>query len=151
MGFLKGILMNTKAGREEAANDRKIKQGMMRLEMDRSKVGAKKHEAHRKEMVDASVAVLEQILADGVQESEARQLEYFFYAENSEAAEKMQQWVTDGKYDTKPIEQKDGRFLVNGFSTPKKMDVASVKNWVHNMCNAGLKNDCKFEAWGLGK
>ena len=86
----------------------------------------------------------------GVTRESQLKLEYFFYTNTREKAEtlaqKLAQMGYTGSFDHSASDKK--QFLVNGWTSPMKMDGQTVLDWTARMCDVGHEHDCEFDGWG---
>lgn len=86
----------------------------------------------------------------GVTEESRLKLEYFFYTNTKEKAAALAQKLADLGYadscDNAATNKKE--FLINGWTSPMKMDDKTVLDWTASMCDLGREHDCDFDGWG---
>lgn len=97
-----------------------------------------------------SPQVVAQLRKCGVTDESRLKLEYFFYTNTREKAGALAQELAQmgyaGGYDHSASDKK--QFLVNGWTSPIKMDEKTVLDWTARMCDVGRKHDCEFDGWG---
>ncbi len=75
-------------------------------------------------------------------------LEFFFYTNKSANAEALNSKLVDLGYDSRFGESAgdSALFMTTGWTTPIRMDEATVINWIETMCRLGFANDAKFDS-----
>ncbi len=75
-------------------------------------------------------------------------LEFFFYTNNSANAETLNSKLVDLGYDSRSGESASdpALFITTGWTTPIRMDEATVINWIETMCRLGFANDAEFDS-----
>lgn len=98
-------------------------------------------------MLPQTVAQLRQ---HGVTGDTALRLNFFFYTNSESNAANLASVLKQRGYDVETGESAadDGTFLVAGWTTPIKMDEATVGPWAEDMCRCGFAHDCEFDGWG---
>ncbi len=95
------------------------------------------------------VSMTRQALAQ-LREHEDRELrlEFFFYTNNSANAETLNSKLVDLGYDSRSGESASdpALFITTGWTTPIRMDEATVINWIETMCRLGFANDAEFDS-----
>ncbi len=85
-----------------------------------------------------------------LREYEGRELrlEFFFYTNNSANAEALNSKLLKLGYDSTSDESasEPGLFVSSGWTTPIRMDEATVINWIETMCRLGYENNAEFES-----
>jgi len=107
-------------------------------------------DANRKKQIEMTPQTLEVLRQYGISDASFLRLEFFFYTNTKEKAEGLSDKLISLGYSssvgTSASDAK--RLLVNGWSTPIKMDEASACNWTASMCDLAADHDCKFDGWG---
>jgi hypothetical protein len=85
-----------------------------------------------------------------LREYEGRELrlEFFFYTNNPANAEALNSKLVNLGYDSR-FGQTAGDpalFMTTGWTTPIRMDEATVINWIETMCRLGFANDAEFDS-----
>jgi hypothetical protein len=97
----------------------------------------------------SQVALARQGLAQ-LREYEGRdlRLEFFFYTNNPANAEALNSKLVEFGYDSQSGESADdpALFVTTGWTTPIRVDEASVIDWIGNMCRLGFENDALFDS-----
>ena len=95
------------------------------------------------------VSMTRQVLAQ-LREYEGRELrlEFFFYTNDSANAEALNSKLADLGYDSRCDESVGDptQFVTTGWTTPIRIDEATVINWIETMCQLGFANDAKFDS-----
>ena len=85
-----------------------------------------------------------------LQEHEGRKLrlEFYFYTNNSAKAEVLNSKLVELGYDSQSGESADdpALFVTTGWTTPIRVDEATVINWIETMCRLGFGNDALFDS-----
>ncbi len=85
-----------------------------------------------------------------LREYEGRELrlEFFFYTNNSANAEALNSKLVELGYDSQSGESADdpALFVTTGWTTPIRVDEATVINWIETMCRLGFANDALFDS-----
>ena len=95
------------------------------------------------------VSMTRQVLAQlGEHEDRELRLEFFFYTNNSANAETLNSKLVDLGYDSRSGESAGdpALFMTTGWTTPIRMDEATVINWIETMCRLGFANDAEFDS-----
>ncbi len=86
----------------------------------------------------------------GVTDESQLKLEYFFYTNTKGKAAALAQKLADmgyaGSHDHSASDEK--QFVVNGWTSPMRMDEKTVLDWTGRMCDLGHEHDCEFDGWG---
>ena len=105
---------------------------------------------NRDKQMQMTPQTLDQLRKLDVAANKELKLEYFFYTNTADKAEKLAAEI--GKLDytveyrISPGDKK--LFIVTGWTTKMKMADDEVKQWTKQMCELGYKFDCKFDGWG---
>ena len=77
-------------------------------------------------------------------------LEYFFYTNTAEKAEKLANEIGKLNYTVQHGTSASDKklFIVTGWTTKMKMSDDVVSDWTQQMCEIGNKFDCEFDGWG---
>lgn len=91
-----------------------------------------------------------QLRKHGVAQNSTLRLEFFFYTDTEPKAESLAEALKamGCQAEVGPSAGDDKLFLVNGWTTPLKMDDPTVLDWTRQMCNLGYEHDCEFDGWG---
>ena len=104
----------------------------------------------RKKQLDWTPQTLEVLRRHGVNDHSFLRLEFFFYTNTKQKAVGLSDQLASLGYsstvETSASNSKE--FLVNGWTTPIKMDEASACEWTASMCDLAADHDCKFDGWG---
>ena len=75
-------------------------------------------------------------------------LEFFFYTNNSTNAETLNSKLKDLGYESRCGESVGDPtlFVTTGWTTPIRIDEATVINWIETMCQLGFANNAKFDS-----
>ena len=85
-----------------------------------------------------------------VDENMELKLEYFFYTNNLEKAQKLAAELEALHYsvDFGKSGSDKNLFVITGWSTRMQMSNEAVGLWTSQMCQLGYKYDCEFDGWG---
>jgi regulator of RNase E activity RraB len=129
MGFLDNIF-----GKKEVGQFRSVEQ----------------QTANREKQLEMTPQTLDVLRQHGVADDSLLRLEFFFYTNTSEKAAELSDNLTSlgysSSFGTSASNAKE--FLVNGWSTPIKMDRCSALEWSALMCELAERYDCEFDGWG---
>ncbi len=85
-----------------------------------------------------------------LREYEGRELrlEFFFYTNNSSNAEALNSKLLKLGYESRSGESasEPGLFVSSGWTTPIRMDEATVISWIETMCRLGYANNAEFDS-----
>jgi hypothetical protein len=85
-----------------------------------------------------------------LQEYEGRELrlEFFFYTNNPANAEALNSKLVQLGYESQSGESANepGLYVTSGWTTPIRMDEATVINWIETMCRLGYANNAEFDS-----
>jgi hypothetical protein len=85
-----------------------------------------------------------------LREHEGRELrlEFYFYTNNSANAEALNSNLVELGYESQSGESADDSdlFVTTGWTTPIRVDEATVINWIESMCRLGFANDALFDS-----
>jgi hypothetical protein len=97
-----------------------------------------------------SPMTLAQLRKHGVSESKSLKLEFFFYTDTAAKAQSLAATLKERQYEVRTGgSASDSRvFMITGWSTPVKMDDATVVSWTEQMCRLGFEQDADFDGWG---
>ncbi len=106
--------------------------------------------ANRTKQLEMTPQTLDILRQHGVTDNSLLLLEFFFYTNTREKASKLSDSLTSLGYSsgfaTSASNTKE--FLVNGWSTPIRMDERSALDWTALMCDQAANHDCEFDGWG---
>ena len=91
---------------------------------------------------------LAQLREHGVDEDRELRLEFFFYTNDPARTEALNSKLVGLGYDSQSGESEGdpALFVTTGWTTPIRMDEASVINWIEFMCRLGFANDAEFDS-----
>ena len=106
--------------------------------------------ANQKKQFEMTPQTLDVLRQHGVDKDSLLRLEFFFYTNTSEKAAKLSDKLTSLGYssDFGTSASNAKEFLINGWSTPLKMDESSALEWSALMCDLAASHDCEFDGWG---
>ncbi len=85
-----------------------------------------------------------------LREYEGRELrlEFFFYTNNPANAEVLNSKLLKLGYESRSGESasEPGLFISSGWTTPMRMDEATVIGWIETMCRLGYANNAEFDS-----
>ena len=106
--------------------------------------------ANRTKQITMAPQTIEQLRGYGVSDDSELELEYFFYTNTREKAERLAKVLAgrgyDGSHDVAAGDS--SQFVITGWTTPMKMTDENVLAWTGEMCDLGYKFDCEFDGWG---
>ncbi len=75
-------------------------------------------------------------------------LEFFFYTNNPANAEALNSKLVELGYDSQSGESAGdpALFITTGWTTPIRLDEATVINWIETMCRLGFASDARFDS-----
>ena len=75
-------------------------------------------------------------------------LEFFFYTNNPANAEALNSKLVELGYDSQSGESAGdpALFVTTGWTTPIRLDEATVINWIESMCRLGFAHDAEFDS-----
>ncbi len=75
-------------------------------------------------------------------------LEFFFYTNSSSNAEALNSKLLKLGYDSRSDESvsEPGLFVSSGWTTPMRIDEATVISWIETMCRLGYANNAEFDS-----
>lgn len=93
---------------------------------------------------------LEQLRNLNVTADKELKLEYFFYTNMANKAEKLATKIEKLNYTVQhDVSAGDKNlFIITGWTTKMKMEDEVVKQWTKQMCELGYTLDCEFDGWG---
>jgi regulator of RNase E activity RraB len=94
--------------------------------------------------------VIDQLRKLDIKREKELSLEYFFYTNTIEKAERLASEIVKLNYKVDYwLSAGDPKlFIVTGWTTKMKMDNEIVEKWTKEMCELGNKYDCDFDGWG---
>lgn len=106
--------------------------------------------SNRDRQMQMTPQTLEQLRNLNVTADKELKIEYFFYTNTSEKAEKLATEIALLNYTVQyGVSAGDKKlFIVTGWTTKMKMSEIVVKQWTKKMCELGYKFDCEFDGWG---
>ena len=86
-----------------------------------------------------------------VEEEDELKIDYFFYSDTHEKAQKLEKEMKTMDYVVNygPAPQNKNHFVISGRTTEIKMMHESLSKWVAEMCELGYKHDCNFDNWKI--
>jgi hypothetical protein len=106
--------------------------------------------ANRAKQLEMTPQTLDVLRQHGVDDDTLLRLEFFFYTNTREKAAELSDSLTSlgysSNFGTSASNAKE--FLVNGWSTPIKMDKSSALEWSALMCELAASHDSEFDGWG---
>lgn len=94
--------------------------------------------------------ILVQLRKLKVTDDKELKLEYFFYTNTAEKAEKLATEIGKLNYTVQHRLSAGNKklFVVSGWTTKMTMADEVIKQWTKQMCALGYKFDCEFDGWG---
>ena len=106
--------------------------------------------ANRAKQITMAPQTMEQLRGYGVTDESKLKLEYFFYTNTPEKAERLAKDLADrgyeGGHEVAAVDP--SQFVITGWTTPMKMTDEVVVGWTSEMCDLGHQFDCEFDGWG---
>ena len=104
----------------------------------------------QKMQMHMSSIVLNNLRTLGMEADKELRLEYFFYTNSKDKAEKLATEIRKLNYSVdKNMEAGNKKlFVITGWTTKMKMSEENLKSWTRHMCELGYKCDCEFDGWG---
>lgn len=105
---------------------------------------------NRDKQIQMTRQTLNELRKHDVTVDEELKLEYFFYTNTAEKAEKLALEIAKMEYTVQHgVSAGDDKlFIVTGWTTKIRMAEDNVKQWVKQMCELGGEFDCEFDGWG---
>lgn len=105
---------------------------------------------NRDKQMQMTPQTLDQLRKLDVTADKELKLEYFFYTNTAEKAEKLAAEIGKLDYTVQHgVSAGDKKlFIVTGWTNKMKMADDEVKQWTKQMCELGYKFDCEFDGWG---
>ncbi len=112
--------------------------------MDKSEKQYKELQNHQIEMTPKT---WERLQANGVTEETELVLDFMYYSPNKDDAQSLKDFLRD--YET-TIEKKENGdlWIIKGKTSPTKVSLDILLQWVDYMVAAGWDHDCYFDGWG---
>jgi regulator of RNase E activity RraB len=106
--------------------------------------------SNRDKQMQMTPQTIEQLRKLNITVDKELKLEYFFYTNTADKAEKFATEIEKLNYSVEHglFITKKNLFTVTGWTTKMKMTDEVVKQWTNQMCELGYKFDCKFDGWG---
>jgi regulator of RNase E activity RraB len=113
-------------------------------------LSAEAHERNLASQTGMAPETLAQLRTYGVTEKTELRLEYFFYTNAEQKAERLAAELASRGYQVshRLAASEDGTHLISGWTQPLPMSDAAVVSWTAAMCNLGYRHDAEFDGWG---
>jgi len=94
--------------------------------------------------------ILDQLRRANVTSDKALKLEYFFYTNTAEKAERLAAEIAKLNYSVRHgVSAGDQNlFVVTGWTTKIEMKEEVIQQWTRQMSELGYTFDCEFDGWG---
>ena len=114
-------------------------------------ISEEQHKENLAAQLETSPETMEQLRGMGIAEDRSVKLEYFFYTNSVDKAEKLSADLGGMGYnaDVQNCDSPKKIRIVAGASAPVQMARDKILEWTETMCNTGFKHDCEFDGWGL--
>ncbi len=108
------------------------------------------HAANRATQLEMSPQTIAALRKHGVGEDKMLPLEFFFYTNAEENASGLSNGLNALGYSSNHGTSAGNKneYLINGWTTPLKMEESIIVEWTAEMCDCGAKHDCEFDGWG---
>jgi regulator of RNase E activity RraB len=106
--------------------------------------------SNRDRQMQMTPQTLDQLRNLNVTADKELKLEYFFYTNTAEKAERLATEIEKLNYSVQyGVSAGDKKlFIVTGWTIKMKMSEEVVKQWTKQMCELGYRFDCEFDGWG---
>lgn len=106
--------------------------------------------ASRQRQLEMTPQTLEALREHGVSDDKLLPLEFFFYTNSREKADRLSNELVSLGYSSEAgVSASNAKeFIVTGWSTPIKMDERTASDWTASMCDLAANHDCEFDGWG---
>lgn len=103
-----------------------------------------------KRLVDFVPVFVNELQNLGITSEKELKLEYFFYTNTKEKAERLANEIMKLNYSVKfGISAGDNKqYIITGWSSKIKISKDILAAWATEMCDLGYKYDCDFDGWG---
>ncbi|SEL94271.1 ribonuclease E inhibitor RraB [Parapedobacter koreensis] len=105
---------------------------------------------NRDKQMQMATQTLDQLRKVNVPVGKELKLEYFFYTNTAEKAERLANEIGKLNYSVRyGISAGDKKlFIITGWTTEMEMADDVVTQWTKHMCELGYQFDCEFDGWG---
>lgn len=107
-----------------------------------------KHKENVTKQTEMNNEILHQLSLYGVTQKTELKIEYFFYTDTKDKADKLNADLKKKNYETVDVHQVENLWSVSGWTSKLNMDLRVVTNWTVEMCELGFSFDCEFDGWG---
>lgn len=113
-------------------------------------IGESTHEDNMEGQLQRAPQMLEALYKTGVTDETELKLEYFFYTNAEDKAERLIESLKNIGYTPEQRLAPDSETTrtITGWSHPVVMSKEKVSQWISDMCIIGFKEDCQFDGWG---
>jgi regulator of RNase E activity RraB len=109
----------------------------------------KDHRKNVKLQLSMTPQTLKQLHSYGVNDNSKLKLEFFFFTDQSEKAEKLKSALDDKSYSIRELHLTENQhWIISGWTTQLQMDLDTILSWTKEMCDIGFEHDCEFDGWG---
>jgi regulator of RNase E activity RraB len=100
--------------------------------------------------ISTAPQILEQLRQCGVGEERELRLEFFFYSDKEPNSEELNGELVKLGYESAYAKSAGdpSLFVINGWTSPIRMDETTVTDWAERMCKLGYDHDAEFNGWG---
>jgi len=87
----------------------------------------------------------------GVEEEDELKIDYFFYSDSPEKAQKLEKEIKkmDFIVNSEPAPHDKNLIVISGTTPSIKMMHESLSKWVTEMSELAFKHDCSFDSWKI--
>lgn len=109
-----------------------------------------RHLSNLQNQLDMTPQTLQALLEAGVKEGARLKVEYFFFTNSMDKAEKLGHILAPDSDEVRVGESESDKniFVTTGWTNPIEITHGSLIRWVGEMCVLGHRNDCEFDGWG---
>jgi len=116
-----------------------------------------KHQDNMKKQIAMVPELLAKLQQSGITDDSELKLEYFFYTNAEDKADRLSEKLSVLGYSTEQRPSADSNTdeeeskkltLLTGWSNPVKMAKDKLCQWIKDMCILGFEQDCEFDGWG---
>ncbi len=78
-----------------------------------------------------------------------KKIDFFFYTDAQEKAEALSKDLQKLKYEVEVKYSDKLKWSICGCTNEITVTNMAIEKWTKEMCEAGYKNDCHFDGWGM--
>jgi regulator of RNase E activity RraB len=96
------------------------------------------------EIIDSKVKEL------GIEKSDTQSVEFFFYAESEEKANKFKSYLEEKfAYEVYGINKANDKWSIIGCTLVMSTKNSAIQKWSMQMCDLAFEFDIEFDGWGM--